>query len=158
MTRSRMNLARNGVIGRPLCRPRLHRSRLRAAASFNPHFDRLSLFVCRYKSFVINCLHQYNKLNYKKESIRKVTPRLQTQSVKAELSTVLRPNFRSFSGEFRGEMDRPRSAWMEEWRSRGRVPFLAQTRACWPRGKFRMDTRPPCLRRIPRWVQRLPSR
>ena len=38
-------------------------------------------------------------------------------------------------------MDRPRSARMEEWRSRGRVPFLAQTRACWPRGKFRMDTR-----------------
>jgi hypothetical protein len=30
-----MYLARNGVIGRPLCRPRLHRSRLRVAASFN---------------------------------------------------------------------------------------------------------------------------
>jgi hypothetical protein len=36
-----MNLARNGVIGRPLCRPRLHRSRLRAAASFNLGSDEL---------------------------------------------------------------------------------------------------------------------
>jgi site-specific recombinase XerD len=34
-----MNLARKGVIGRPLCRPRLHRSRLRVAASFNPDFE-----------------------------------------------------------------------------------------------------------------------
>ena len=30
-----MYLARKGVIGRPLCQPRLHRSRLRVAASFN---------------------------------------------------------------------------------------------------------------------------
>jgi hypothetical protein len=71
MTRSWMNLARNGVIGRPLCRPRLHRSRLRAAASFNPRFDRLSLFACLHKSLVINRFHQIHKLNYKEESVRK---------------------------------------------------------------------------------------
>src|ERR1700730_3823146 len=50
MTRSRMYLARNGVIGRPLCRPRHHRSRpptthgLRVAASFNPFY--VCLFFC----------------------------------------------------------------------------------------------------------------
>jgi hypothetical protein len=41
-----MYLARNGVIGRPLCRPRLHAHAatqgLRVAASFNPRFERLS--------------------------------------------------------------------------------------------------------------------
>jgi hypothetical protein len=37
-------------------------------ARHNPHFDRLSLFVCMYKSFVINRLNQDNKLNYKEES------------------------------------------------------------------------------------------
>jgi hypothetical protein len=56
-----MNLARNGVIGRPLCRPRLHRSRLRAAASFNLRSDRYGQDVPRpegegaaeYDSFVL---------------------------------------------------------------------------------------------------------
>ena len=42
---------------------------LRVAASFNPRFDRLSLFVFLHKSLFINGLHQNNKLNYTGEPV-----------------------------------------------------------------------------------------
>jgi 4-carboxymuconolactone decarboxylase len=42
-----------GVLGRPLCRPRLHGSRPRAAASFNQLSDQLSLFGGVHKALYI---------------------------------------------------------------------------------------------------------
>jgi hypothetical protein len=45
-----MYLARNGVIDRPLCRPRLHRSRLRAAALFNLDSKLIYPCLCRISS------------------------------------------------------------------------------------------------------------
>ena len=123
----------------------------------NPHSGRLSLFVFLRKSLVINLLHPICKLNYKEESVRKSHRVSETQSAKAEFSTVLRPIFRSFSESSEGKwIARVQPGWR---RGKGTVSCPS---ACllplFGRDKFRMDTRPPCLRRIPGWVQRSPSR